>query len=358
MSLSTVSIRRPVLAMVMSVLIIIFGILGFRFLGVREYPSVDPPNITVSTSYIGASAEIIESQITEPLEESISGIAGIKSMDSVSREGRSTINIEFDLDVDLEAAANDVREKVSRAEANLPQDAEKPLTTKADADANPIVFLNLKSGMRNAMDLTDIANNLFKERLQTIPGVSEIAVWGSKKPAMRLWMDPAQLATYSLTPADIREAIRRENVELPSGRIEGSNTELTVRTEGRLKTSFDFNDMIIKEFDDRVVRFSDVGYAELGPENERTVLKRDGEAMVGVVLIPQAGANNIAIADEFYARVDQIRKDLPSDVELGVGFDITEYIRASIDEVQQTILVAFGLVVLVIFFSYGTGAPP
>jgi len=349
MTLSTISIRRPVLAVVMSIVIILFGVLGFNFLGVREYPSVDPPIITVTTTYTGANAQIIESQITEPLEESINGIAGIRTMTSVSREGRSTITVEFGLDVDLEAAANDVRERVSRAERSLPTDAEKPITSKADADSQPIVFLNVKSERRNAMELTDIAINLFKERLQTISGVSEIRIWGDKTPAMRLWMDPDKLAAYGLTAGDVRNAIRAENVELPSGSIEGANTELTVRTIGRLDTPEDFNDLILEERDGRVVRFRDVGRAELGPQNLRTILKRDGEPMVGVVLIPQAGANNIAITDEFYRRVELIKRDLPADIEIGVGFDITDYIRASISEVQQTILIAFALVVLVIF---------
>ena len=336
--------------MVMSIVIVLFGILGFTFLGIREYPAVDPPIITVTTNYTGANGEIIESQITEPLEESINGIAGIRTMTSVSREGRSTITVEFDLETNLEAAANDVRERVSRAERSLPVDAEKPITTKADADTQPIVFLNVKSQIRNAMELTDIATNIFKERLQTIPGVSEIRIWGEKTPAMRLWMNPVKLAAQGLTPRDVRDAVTRENVELPSGSIEGEATELTVRTVGRLQTPDDFNALMVKEFGDRVVRFRDVGFASLGPENERTILKRDGEPMVGVVLIPQAGANNIAITDEFYRRVEIIKRDLPPDIEIGVGFDITNYIRASIAEVKQTIFIAFSLVVLVIFF--------
>jgi len=350
MRLSTISVRRPVLAIVMSLVIVIFGALGFNFLGVREYPAVDPPIITVSTNYTGANGEIIESQITEPLEESINGIAGIRTMTSVSREGRSTITVEFNLEVDLEAAANDVRERVSRAERSLPREADKPITTKADADIQPIVFLNVKSDSRDALELTDIANNIFKERLQTIPGISEIRIWGSKKPSMRLWMDPKRMAAYGVTPLDVRNMIARENVELPSGRIEGNNTELTVRTVGRLNKVEEFENLIILESENRVVRFKDLGTVTLGPENERTVLKRDGEPMVGVVLMPQAGANYIAITDQFYERVEQIKRDLPADIEVGVGFDITNYIRSSINEVQQTILIAFSLVVLVIFF--------
>ena len=349
MSLSSLSIRRPVLAIVMSIAIVVLGILGYTYLGVREYPSVDPPIITVSTTYTGANADVIESQITEPLEESINGIAGIRSLTSVSRDGRSTITVEFDIDVDLETAANDVRDKVSRAVSNLPPDVENPIVSKADADASPIVFLNIQSDTRNLLQLTELANNVFKERFQTIPGVSAVDIWGEKKYSMRLWMDPAKLAAYHLTPLDVKNAVNRENVELPSGIIEGNKTELSIRTIGRLHDTGEFNDLIIKEENGNIVRLKDVGYATLGAENERTILKRDGTPMVGVVLIAQPGANNIAIANEFYKRLDQIKRDLPSDVKTGIGFDVTEYIRDSITEVEQTIFVAFGLVVLIIF---------
>lgn len=350
MSLASVSIRRPVLAIVMSIVIVLFGIIGFLNLGVREYPAVDPPIITVATTYTGANADIVESQITEPLEESINGIAGIRSITSVSREGASTITVEFNLEVPLEAAANDVRDRVSRARRSLPPEVDNPIVTKADANASPIVFLSVRSDTRNPLELTEIANNVFKERLQTIPGVSDVQIWGSKRYSMRLWMDPAKLSAYQLTPGDIRQALDRENVELPSGRIEGNNTELTVRTVGLLQTPEDFNNLIIQQRGNSIIRFRDVGRAELGAENERTVLKRDGIPMVGVVLIPQPGANNIAIADEFYARVEQIKADLPDDISLAIGFDVTQYIRESIDEVLQTIYLAFGLVVFIIFF--------
>lgn len=349
MSLSSLSIRRPVLATVMSIVITLFGIIAFTFLGVREYPAVDPPIITVSTSYIGANADVIESQLTEPLEESINGVSGIRTLTSTSREGRSTITVEFDIDVDLETAANDVRDHVSRAVRNLPADADPPVISKADADRSPIIFLNIKSNSRNLLDLTNIATNDFKERLQTISGVSSIQVWGEKRYSMRLWMDPMKLAAYDLTPLDVRNALNRENVELPSGRIEGKSTELTVRTMGRMTQVHEFNNMIVKEESGRTVHFRDIGHAELAPENERTVLKRDGVPMVGIAVIPQPGSNQIAIADEFYKRVDQIKKDLPEDVELGVGFDTTEYVRASIDEVQQTIFIALMLVIAIIF---------
>ncbi|MGN8224250.1 efflux RND transporter permease subunit [Gracilimonas sp. BCB1] len=349
MSLSSLSIRRPVLATVFSIVIVLFGIISFNYLPVREYPAVDPPIVTVSTSYIGANAEVIESQITEPLEEEINGIAGIKNLTSVSREGRSTVTVEFNLDVDLETAANDVRARVSRAVRNIPPDADPPVVSKADADARPILFFNIKSDSRNLLQLTDVAINYFKERVQTIDGVSSVQIWGDKTYSMRLWLDPMKLAAYDLTPLDVRNALASENVELPSGRIEGDLTELTVRTMGRMTTVEEFNDLIISQRNGSNIKLRDLGYAELGPQNERTILKRDGVPMVGVVLVPQPGANQIDIADEFYKRADAIEEDLPADIETAIGFDTTEYVRASIDEVQQTIFIAFLLVIAIIF---------
>ncbi len=349
MSLSSISIRRSVLAIVMSLTIVLFGLISYNFLGVREYPNVDSPVITVSTNYAGASADVIESQITEPLEESISGIAGIRSIKSVSREERSTVTVEFELEIELETAANDVRDRVSRALRRLPPDVDNPTVRKADADAVPIIFLNIKSQKRNLLELTDLAEKVFKERMRTIPGVSEVRIWGSKTYSMRLWMDPAKLASYGITPLDVSGALNRENVQLPSGRIEGQATELTIRTMAQLKTPEDFNNLIIKESDGHIVRFRDIGYAELGPENYRTILKRDGIPMVGLVLIPQPGVNYITIIDEFYQRLEQLEKDLLADVGLGIGFDTTKYIRDSVKEVLQTIFVAFVLVVLVIY---------
>jgi len=349
MSLSSLSIRRPVLATVFSIVIILFGIIGFNYLPIREYPAVDPPIVTVSTSYIGANAEVIESQITEPLEDQINGIAGIKNLTSVSREGRSTVTVEFDLDVDLETATNDVRSRVSRAVGNIPPDADPPIVSKADADARPILFFNIKSDSRNLLQLSEVAENYFKERVQTIPGVSNVQIWGDKTYSMRLWLDPMKLAAYNLTPIDVRNALTSENVELPSGRIEGNLTELTVRTMGRITNVDEFNDLIVKKTAGSTIKLRDIGYAELGPQNERTILKRDGVPMVGVVLIPQPGANQIDIADEFYRRAENIEKDLPADIETAIGFDSTTYVRASIDEVKQTIFVAFFLVIAVIF---------
>jgi multidrug efflux pump len=339
-----------VLATVMSILIILFGIIGLTTLGVREFPSVDPPIITVSTNYVGANADVIESQITEPLEESINGIEGIRTLTSISRDGRSTITVEFDLTVDMEAAANDVRDRVSRSLRNLPPDADPPIVSKSDADAFPILFLNIRSEQRNLLELTEIAERTFKESLQTIPGVSSIAIWGSKRYSMRLWMDPGLLAAYNLSPLDVRNALLRENLELPAGRIEGNTIELAVRTLSRLETPEDFNNLIITENETGIVRFQDIGFAELAPLNERTLLRRDGVPMVGNAITPLPGSNHIEIADEFYKRLERIQKDMPEDIELGIGFDQTTYIRDSINEVEQTIYLAFVLVVLVIFF--------
>lgn len=349
MSLSSISIQRPVLSIVMSVVIVLFGLIGMQYLGIREYPSVEPPIITVSAGYTGANADIIESQITEPIEEAVNGIAGIRSITSVSSTGRSNITIEFNLGEDLEAAANDVRDKVSQVVRQLPLDADPPVVSKADADASPIVFITIFSEERSLLELSEIAQNVFKERLQTIPGVSGINIWGQKKYSMRLWMDPDRMAAYQLTPLDVRNALNRENIELPSGIVEGASTELIVRTAGRLSSPEDFNKLIVKEQSGSLVRFRDIGYAELAPENMRTLLRRDGKPMVGNAILPQPGSNHIEIADEVYRRLEQIKKDVPKDLEVSIGFDTTKYIRASIKEVQETIFLAFGLVVLIIF---------
>lgn len=350
MSLSSTSINRPVLTIVLSVVILLFGGIGFTYLGIREFPSVDPPIVTVTTNYTGANSEVIESQVTEPLEESINGIAGIRSLSSVSSDGRSSITVEFELGVDMEAAANDVRDKVSTAIRKLPPDIDPPIVVKADADASSILAITVQSEKRNLLELTDIGNNIFKERLQTIPGVSGIRIWGEKKYAMKLELDPAKLAAYELTPQDIRNALNRENVELPSGRIEGYHTELSIRTESLLKTPKEFNELIIKESNGAVVKLRDVGTAVLAPENERTLLRGNGGLpMVGVALSPQPGSNYIAIADEVYKRIDQIKKQLPTDIKIDYALDKTTSIRKAIKEVEETILLAFGLVILVIF---------
>jgi len=350
MNLPSVCINRPVLSIVLSLLIVLFGVIGYSYLGVREYPNVDPPVITVSTSYTGANADVIESQITEPLEESINGIAGIRSLTSSSSDGRSRITVEFELGVDMEAAANDVRDRVSRAIHDLPPDIDPPTISKADVNANPIVSMTVQSDKRSLLELSALANDIFKERLQTIPGVSEVGIWGEKRYAIKLLIDPARLASQGLTPLDVRNALDRENLELPSGRIEGYNTELPIRTFGRLSTPEEFNDLIIKEANGSVVRFRDVGKAVLAAEDERSImLGNGGIPMVAVSLVPQSGANQIAIADAFYRRLEQIKKDLPEDIKVTVAMDATANIRKAITEVAETILIAFLLVLLVIF---------
>ena len=350
MSLSSLSINRPVLATVFAIIILLFGIVGATFLGIREFPSVDPAIITVSTSYPGANSDVIETQITEPLEQSINGIPGVRTLTSVSRQGNSRITVEFELSVDLETAANDVRDKVSQAQRRLPRDCDPPTVTKADADANPILFLTVESQKRSLLELSEIAELTLKEQLQTVSGVSAINIFGEKRYAMRLWIDPDKLAGYGLTPMDVRNAIGRENVELPSGAIEGTTTQLTIRTMGLMTTPREFNDLIIKQSGDQIVRFQDVGRAELGPEDIRGILKNDGVPMVMIAVIPQPGSNHIEIVDEIYRRLTYIRKDLPEDVKVNVNYDNTEYIRSSISEVKNTIFIAFALVVVIIYF--------
>ncbi|MBP9725801.1 MAG: efflux RND transporter permease subunit, partial [Bacteroidia bacterium] len=353
MSISTTSINRPVLASVFSILIVLFGIIGYSYLGVREYPSIDPPVINVRTAYTGASAEIIESQITEPLEKAINGIAGIRSISSASNLGSSQITVEFNLDANLEEAANDVRDKVSQAVRQLPQDIDAPpVVAKADANSDAIIAMTVRSDTRNQLQLNDYAENVLIEKLQTIPGVSTIQVWGQKRYAMRIWMDPARLAALRLTPLDIKSALDRENVELPGGKIVGNTTELTVRTLGKFSTEEEFNNLIIRSDGNKTIRLRDVGYAALGAENEETMLKGNGTPMIGLGVVPQPGANYIDIADEFYKRMEQIKKDQPKDLQVDLALDNTKFIRSSITEVQETLLIAFLLVVLIIYLFF------
>jgi multidrug efflux pump len=349
MSLSSLSIQRPVLSTVVTIIILLFGLIGMTFLGVREFPSVDPPIISVSTSYPGANSDVIDAQITEPLEQAINAVPGIRSITSVSRQGSSRITIEFELSVDMETAANDVRDKVAQAQRRLPRDVDPPVVAKADADASPIMFINIQSDRRSLMELSEYAELTFRERLQTIDGVSSVPIWGQRRWSMRLWMDPTKLAGYGLTPLDVRNAIGRENIELPSGSIEGATTELTIRTLGLLTTPDEFNNLIIRQEGDQVVRFMDIGRAELGSEDLRSILMRDRIPMLGVAIIPQPGSNHIEIADEVYSRLEHIKRDLPDDIFYQVGFDNTQYIRSSITEVRNTIFIAFLLVAVIIF---------
>jgi len=349
MNISELSIRRPVLATVLTLIILLMGCIGYVYLGVREYPSVDNPIISVTCSYAGANADVIENQITEPLEQNINGIPGIRSLSSVSQQGQCRITVEFELSVDLETAANDVRDKVSRAQRFLPRDCDPPTVSKADADAVPILMVALQSEKRSLLELSEIADLTVKEQLQTISDVSSVSIWGEKKYSMRLWLDPIKMAGYGITPVDVKNAVDRENVELPSGSIEGNTIELTIRTMGLMHTARMFNDLIISRQGNQIVRFSDIGRAELGAADIKSYMKMNGVPMVGVVVIPQPGANHIDIADAVYQRMEQMKKDLPSDVHYSYGFDNTKFIRASINEVKETVYVAFVLVIIIIF---------
>lgn len=353
MSLPSLSLRRPVLAIVMNIIILVFGIIGFKFLGIRDYPSIDPPIINVKTGYSGANPDVIESQITEPLEKSINGIAGIKNVSSTSAQGSSSISVEFDLGIDLEAAANDVRDKVSQALKSLPQNIDAPpVVTKSDASSSPIISMTVQSKTKNPMELTDYAENVLVERLQTIPGVSSIQIWGQKPYAMRLWFDPLKMAGYGITFPDVQSALDKQNVELPAGKIAGAGTELSVRTLGRLYSEQDFNNLIIRNVDGRDVRLRDIGEAVLGPANEETQLKESGVPMVALAVIPQPGSNYVAIADEFYMRYEELKKDIPDDFKVDIALDTTSFIKKSISEVEETLLIAFALVIIIIYLFF------
>ena len=349
MNISELSIRRPVLSTVMTLIILLFGLIGYSSLGVREYPSVDNPIISVSCSYPGANADVIENQITEPLEQNINGIPGIRSLSSVSSQGSCRITVEFELSVDLETAANDVRDKVSRAQRYLPRDCDPPTVSKADADATPILMVAIGSDKRSLLEISEIAELTVKEQLQTIPDVSGVEIWGEKKYSMRMWLDPIKMSGYGITPMDVKNAVDRENVELPSGSIEGNSMELSIRTLGLMHTAEEFNDLIIKEDNNRIIRFSDIGRAELEARDLKSYMKMNGVPTIGVVVIPQPGANHIDIADEVYRRMETMKKDLPEDVTYQYSFDNTKFIRASINEVKSTVYEAFVLVIIIIF---------
>lgn len=349
MNISELSIRRPVLATVFTLIILLFGCIGYLYLGVREYPSVDNPIISVTCSYPGANADVIENQITEVLEQNINGIPGIRSLTSTSQQGQSRITVEFELSVDLETAANDVRDKVSRAQRNLPRDCDPPTVSKADADASPILMVAIQSDKRTLLELSEIADLTVKEQLQTIPEVSSVSIWGEKRYCMRLWLDPIKMAGYSITPMDVKDALDRENVELPSGSIEGNTVELSIRTMGQMHTTEEFNELIVKAENGRTIKLSDIGRAELSPRDLKSYMKMNGVPMVGVVVVPQPGANHINIADAVHERMKQMEKDLPDDVKYDYGFDNTRFIRASINEVKSTVYEAFVLVIIIIF---------
>ncbi len=353
MSLSTLSIKRPVFTIVINLLIVLFGILGFSYLGVREFPSIDPAVINVRTNYTGANADIIESQITEPLEKAINSIDGIRNITSSSNQGSSNITVEFKLEKNLEEAANDVRDKVSQAVRSLPQDIDAPpVVSKADADSDAIISMTVQSQSRNALELSDYAENVISERIQTIPGVSSVQIWGQKRYSMRIWMDPIKLNSYGITVADVRNALDKQNVELPSGKLTGANTELMVKTLGNLSTEKEFNDIIIVSDANKTVRLSDIGYAVLASENLETKFTESGNPMVAVAIIPQPGTNYLEIAEQFYAEVEKLKKDLPSDIKLDIALDNTIFIKKSVVEVAETLAISVVLVIIIIFLFF------
>lgn len=352
MNLSELSLRRPVLAIVCSIVIIIFGSIGYKYLGIREYPAIDPAVINVRTSYVGANADIVEQQITEPLEKAVNSVQGVKNITSSSSQGSSNITVEFELNVDLEQAANDVRDKVSQVVGNLPQDIDAPpVVSKADADSDPIMFLQIQSQHKGLMELTDYAENVVQERLQTIDGVSSIRVFG-RRYSMRMWIDPAKLSAYKLTIEDIRQALGRENIELPGGKIRGNETQLIVKTYGKLTTEEDFNNLTIREDSTGIVRFKDVGYAQLGPDDEEQDSRKNNIPSVNLAIIPQPGSNQVEIANEVYKRIDEIKKDMPPDILLEVGYDKTTFVKNAIFEVKETLIIAIILVVIIIFLFF------
>ena len=353
MDIAELSVKRPVLVTVFSIIIVLFGAIGFKYLGVREFPSIDPPVITVRTSYTGANADVIQSQITEPLEKAINGIDGIRTLSSASNQGSSVITVEFNLSSNLEAAANDVRDKVSQAVKQLPQDIDAPpVVSKADANSDPIISMTLVSDTRSLLDVSDYAENVIAQNLQTISGVSAVQIWGQRRYCMRIRLMPEKLAAYGLTPLDVKLALGKENVDLPSGKIEGNATELTVNTIGRLSTVPEFETMIVKESDNNIVRLRDVAKVELGAENEETILKESGTPMVGLALVPQPGANYIDISKEFYKRYEVLKKELPKDYTINIALDNTRFIKKSITEVGETLIIALLLVILIIFLFF------
>ena len=353
MTLSDFAVKRPVASIVMSLIIVLFGVVGYNFLGVRLYPAIDPPTINVQTSYAGANSEIMESQITEPLEKAINGIEGVKTISSSSTVGSSNITVEFNVGADLEKAANDVRDKTSQAARSLPQDIDAPpIVTKADANSDPIITLAVQSTTLTATALSDYAENVLQEKLQTIPGVSAVGLFGQKRPAMRLWLNPDKMAAFNITAQDIFSALVKENIDLPGGKIRGTGTELLVKTHGLLVTEEDFNNLIIRQTNDQMIKLSDIGEAILGPENEETEVKLNGAEGIMLALVPLPGANTIDIANEFYKRFDDIQKNLPAGLTLYVGYDKSKFVRQSVKDVTETLIIAIILVVIIIFLFF------
>ena len=350
MFLPDLSIRRPVLATVMSLLVILVGLIAYDRLTVREYPKIDEPVVTVETTFKGASADIVESQVTQIMEESLAGIEGIDYMSSISRPEKSQITARFRLDRDPDAAANDVRDRVARVRGRLPDEIEEPIVSKVEADAQPVLYLAFSSDRHSPMDVTDFADRFVKDRLQNLTGVADVRIFGERRYSMRIWLDRARLAAYRLTPADVESALRRQNVEIPAGRIESAAREFTVVTETDLRTPAQFENIVLREESSYPIRLGDVGHAEFGPENERVNVRFNGRSAVALGVVKQATANPLDVSKAVRAELPRIEQDLPDGMQTDLAYDSSIFISESIDAVFTTIAEAVVLVVLVIFF--------
>lgn len=349
MVLSDISIKRPVLATVMSLLVVLVGIVSYQRLTVREYPNIDEPVVTVETDYPGATAEIIESEVTQPLEESLAGIEGIDFITSTSRPERSQITVKFRLSREADAAANDVRDRVSRVRGVLPDEIDEPVIQKTEADAEPIIFLAFSGDRQTPLEISDYADRFVKDRLQTLPGVANVQIFGERRYAMRIWLEPARLAAYGLTPQEVEDALRRQNVEIPSGRIESREREFTVLSDTGMRTPEEFDNLILSREDGYLVRLKDVGRAELGAEEERRIARFMGETAVALGVVKQATANPLDVSTAVRGMLPVIEDALPEGMQVNVAYDSSIFIERSIENVFTTIGEAVVLVVLVIF---------
>jgi multidrug efflux pump len=348
MKLSNLSIRRPIFATVMSLVIILFGIVSYTRLPVREYPDIDPPVVSIQTTYRGASPSVVETEITDVLEEQLSTLEGVKTLTSSSKEQGSVITIEFELGRNVDEAANDVRDRVSRVRGSLPREADEPIIQKVDANAQPIVWLALSSSRHSNLETTDIADRILKERIQRLPGVGAVRIAGERRYAIRVWLDPQHMAAHGLVARDIEDAIRRENAEIPAGRVEGEGREFSVRTRGDLSTPEEFAAIIVKQDGDELVRLGDIAEVKLGSEDERTAVRYNGQPAVGLGVSKQTKASTLDVAEAVIAKLPELQKLLPEGMTIEVAYNSATFIRDSINEVTETLLIAIFLVILVI----------
>ncbi|MCB0360763.1 MAG: efflux RND transporter permease subunit, partial [Bdellovibrionales bacterium] len=343
------SIRRPVLATMMSLALILIGLVGLKDLPVRELPDVDPPIVNVSTVFTGAAAEVVETEVTEKIEEAINGIEGIKVLSSESREELSLVTVEFQLSRDIDLAAQDVRDRVSRIRRNLPDDIEEPVIAKQEADARPIIWVALYSDRYSTLELTDIGENILKDSLQTVPGVSSVILGGAKRFAIRIRLDSEKMAARGVTVSDVERALKEQNVELPSGRVENLDREMTIQTLGELKTPDEFNSLVIVSTGTTLTRLSDIGRAEAGVEDERAIARYNSRPAMGLGIVKQSKANTIAVAQGIKEELETLRPVIPQGVETFIAYDESIYVDKAIHEVWITLGIAFALVVFVIF---------